>query len=494
MILFGNFLVAKADIAPPISPPGSDIKTNEQVPIRMIKETVLMEVQSLDGDEWLYQTWMQNHFGGHHTAARVTAEFHMRNRDEIPITTDVWFPLTSEIVDENRYFEIIDLRVFVNEQRVGTDRIETPNLNGVVGFVQPWASFQVTFPPKEKLIIRVEYAIQPQSSPGNWTSLSFSYIFQTGAGWYGTIGEATLTFRAPYKITDETIISLPPDGKVNDKEIVWTWQDFEPRPDDDFSIRMIVPDFWHAVKAARDDVNSYPDDADAWIQLADAYQEIASGKGPYLNDDYGRYFAELGIDAYGNAVALRPNDPTPHIGLAQLLLGVYEWPNSLSQAEIWQVWEELNTALLVASKPLDRDERESVRDTFSWLEFRASDIDLTLPTLGPSPTHGPSITPKPSSTPKPTFLELTPTARSTETQSVSTSPTQTKSVTLDQVKILIPTNTQTSTVEAAVEVIPTEESSRQETDRLTNPIFNIGLIGVALICVVLFALQKMYRK
>lgn len=398
-IFFAPFFVgtSQADIGPePILPTGSNIKPEDKTPIEMQSEKVILivrkatesdntivninpEVYSFDNSP----TWFP-------AIAEVEADFTMQNPTNEAVSMTVWFPLASALEGVNWEDSIGEVVPSINRFQVMVKgRIadysvsELPNPQGGDTPPLPWASFPVTFPAKEKVRIKISYILPAQKPETKWKDLimTFNYIFQTGAGWAGPIGEAELVVSLPYPASPETIVALPAGGKVDGNQVRWAWENLEPGPGDDFSISMMQPNPWEKLKSARLAVRSQSKDGAAWVKLCETYHGLSYSlwhKIPGFGEVYpplgleacqeaahllpkstpsdGQAWLDLcaiyyrlsegetsdlsvAVQACQEAARLLPTDAAPHYGLAVLYLsGLSQNP---SQAELQPVWDEL---------------------------------------------------------------------------------------------------------------------------------------------------------
>jgi hypothetical protein len=106
-----------------------------------------------------------------------------------------WFPLASalekvgwELNPDEIVPRIESFQVTVDSNAVDYTVSELPNPKGADRPPLPWASFPVTFPAGADTNIHVSYLLPlHQAVKGN--ELALYYIFQTGAGWAGPIGQ-----------------------------------------------------------------------------------------------------------------------------------------------------------------------------------------------------------------------------------------------------------------------------------------------------------------
>jgi len=355
-ILCGLFVVnpARADVGVnPILPGGSNIQSEEDTPIRMAAERVEMSVrQATESDNDLIKLnpeayGLQFSNAWYIAVAEVHADFTMHNPTGADVTLKVWFPLASAL--ENLSWEInpaeivpqiMSFAVSVDQNPVEHTTSLLPNPKGEDRPMLPWASFPVTFAAGADTTIQVDYLL-PLMQSIKGTPLALYYIFQTGASWAGTIGKAELIVNLPYPASAETIADLPPGSLDNlpyimagaspglpsgvtteNNQARWEWTDFEPGPQDDFSIWVLNPTSWQELEAARAAVLADPENGTKWLQLANIYRSIAT-VGYNSASAFSSTYYPLGIEAYKKAINLLPDHPSPHAGLALLMLSVY---------------------------------------------------------------------------------------------------------------------------------------------------------------------------
>ncbi len=261
--------VVKADIAPPESPPGSNISPgSETTQVRMQAETVILDVLSQSQSKWISQ-------------ARVTASFQMRNLGSNAENLQVRFPLS----DLNgygdgfgNYPEIRDLRVKVAGKTIPTQRITTPSPNVYADHQIPWAVFPVSFPAQQDVQVEVTYTAD---GFGEDNFVVFNYVLETGAGWYGTIGTADLFVRLPYEANPMNVIfeqigfgSTTPGPEFRGSELHWQYKDLEPQASENLQVALVTPAAWNKVLLELGRIQKDSNDGEAWGRLGKAYKEI----------------------------------------------------------------------------------------------------------------------------------------------------------------------------------------------------------------------------
>ena len=317
----------RADVAPPESPPGSNLVPGaETTQVRMMAETVLLIVSKDPADS-------------KGAIARTEATFTMRNLGSAEEKMQARFPLTFFNGNSDgfgNYPEIPDIAVSVNGKAVSTRRelqpflaTEGPHYNERAEI--PWAVFDVTFPPSQDVTIEVAYTV---NGYGYYPYEVFKYILETGAGWNGTIGVADVIVRFPYEVNEKNVWMTEadyagygdptPGGVLSGKEVRWHFEDLEPTWENNIQVLLVAPSLWDSVLKETSTVTKNPNDGEAWGRLGKAYKEIVRMSKGYLREDsVGREMFQLSREAYEKCLALLPDDPVWHFGYADLLWSHY---------------------------------------------------------------------------------------------------------------------------------------------------------------------------
>ena len=425
-----------ADVAPPAQPPGTNpLPGSEQTQVRMASEIVIINILSNSPEKSRGQ-------------ARVSADFTMYNTGSTAETMAVRFPVGSDDgwgnVPEIKQFQVkVDGRVVTLRRVMAEDPQGSQEQT-------PWVEFDVTFPPQKEVKIVVTYLLE---ATGEMPYVWFNYIFSTGAGWVDTIGSAQLVVNFPYDVDELFILAcIDSDygcttrgGTVSGRSITWEYADFEPQPEDNFQLSIVSPSVWKQVLAERQQVLQTPNDGEAWGRLGKLYKSLLfnpHGRRGFrnwtlMNDPGAQHLFELSDEAYGKAVALKPNDAQWHAGYADLL-GLYAFYAGFEGVEnipiFIQALEEINTALQIA--PND----QVVQDIASELSFYISEgmvenndgYDFPWLTQTPVPTATEIIPVLPATT------TPTPQAGSTEQPAVIT---RTAIATVTMTPVLVPLET-----------------------------------------------------
>jgi hypothetical protein len=438
----------------PVLPGGGSIKPVEETPIQMVAEVVVMNVRSAtDADNAVIKLNPQVY--GLETSsvwftaiAEVEADFTMKNPTSDALSMTVWFPLAStlenvswELNPEEIVPRIESFQVTVDGNLLDYTVNELPNPKGVDKPLLPWASFPVTFPAIKETIIHVSYLLPLQPSVKG-SELALYYVFQTGAGWAGPIGQAELILNLPYPASPETLagtssgsLNLPygmPEvlpgissgGVLAGNQARWGWKDFEPGPEDDFAVWLIDPGKWQKLATARSMVQANPKDGHAWLDLASIYRSL-SIRGYNTPSIFSSSYLPLGLEAYQKAADMLPEHPAPHAGLALLTLAPYMTDKNAPAEVIQSVQKELNTAReLEARYPSLAEEAgvpswmvEDVLNIYfynnttataewatwstDWAKETADAALLLIPSSTPIPELSATMMPIPSLTPQP---------------------------------------------------------------------------------------------
>jgi hypothetical protein len=396
-LLFVSTTQAYADIAPPEPPSGTSPQPgNESTNVRMVAETVLIEIDSDDG------------YG------KVTATFTMRNLGDVDEHMDVRFPLGQTIGWGNlcsapwfMNWTIEDLTAQVNGKAVSTETTyqTVPFIAGEEPWptttIPCWANFPVSFPAGKDVIVEVSYTARPYDFGG----FHYSYVLITGDGWKDTIGSADIIFRVPYELNNSNFIScFPQDCKLTTNTIQWHYEDFDPTSN--VSVSLSSPPLWQSILLETQNTTRNPNDGEAWGRLAKAYKESIRHRVGYRQDAASQEMYRLSKDAYQKAITLLPNDADWHYGFADLLCENAGYNNFLvnSETEAWiECVEQVQQVLTL--NPNHEKTRELIED-YGRLEGM---IDFS----GPQPDYL-------ILTPKPTTTELAPTEKSSEFQITAT--------------------------------------------------------------------------
>lgn len=306
--------------------------------------------------------------------AEVEADFTMKNPTSDAWSMTVWFPLASALENVDWEFnpgEIVprieSFQVSVDGNPVDYAVTELPNPKGADKPLLPWASFPVTFPGEKETVIHVSYMLPLQPSvKGN--EMALYYIFQTGAGWAGPIGQAELILNLPYPASVETLAGMPSGAVLEGKQARWTWKDFEPGPEDDFAVWLIQPGKWQELETARAAVQANPEDGRAWLDLASTYHSLSTTdhNTPLI---FSPSYLPPGIEAYQKAADLLPEHPASYAGLGLLTLAPYMIDKNAPPEVIQSVQDEFQIAReLEAKNPSLAKEAGISRWMLVWLE------------------------------------------------------------------------------------------------------------------------------
>jgi len=397
--------VVRADVAPPAQPPGFNPEPGaELTQVRMVAETVLIEVRAGASADDLGQ-------------ANITADFTMRNLGSEAESMAVRFPISVNN-GFGSFPEITNFQAKVDGKNASTRRIM--EYDPLWGYdLVPWSQFDVTFPPNQDVQIQVTYTVQ---GTGEYPFVAFYYIFHTGEAWKDTIGSADLIVRLPYEASPQNVIfdeqtgwsMTTSGGVIDDNEIKWHFEDFEPGYENDFELSLIMPSVWQKVLNERKNVENNPNDGEAWGRLGKLYKEIFFFRRGFRHDAGGQELYRLSLTAYENALTLLPDDGLWHAGYADLLSthAYYaSWEGGDSMPEAIRSMQEIDLALgLAPNEPKVKEIAEKIYNFFpgavELLEIGYDFLWLTATPIVETPTDIPvSATETIQPTPEPVSTE-----------------------------------------------------------------------------------------
>jgi hypothetical protein len=263
----------------------------------MISETVLIALPPVQEPSLYYLE--------HPQLAYVTADFWLHNPTNSVEAISVGFP--SYLNEDSRGAdvpEVQDLRVLVNDQPLTTESVR---IEGAL-----WDVWNMTFGPGDTRV-RVSYNFIVTSIPG-WSFSDIKYVFHTGAGWAGAIGQADLTVQLPF-LAEENLIdrrTRPPGYTLNGYNLSWHFESLEPTTDDDLVLRVVSFDLWYEVLAARRAVSDVPS-AENYAKLARRYADAVWSAYPGEEATnpvsfYNPLLAQVAEVQYRKALELDPGD------------------------------------------------------------------------------------------------------------------------------------------------------------------------------------------
>jgi tetratricopeptide (TPR) repeat protein len=330
---------------------------------------------------------------------QVEAYFVMRNQGESEESFDVWFPLgASSIYDAQ---EITNFSVWVDGVSVPvSNELQNDPINNQP---VPWATWPTTFPPGQDVVLRVTYDM----TSTEWEPFfTYHYILETGAGWWGPIGEGTITFRLPYEVnSSNTVLELDqPNACVNPgyfvvsgSDVIWSFSELEPTPADNVCLTIVRPALWQGITAARDEAAANPDSPEAHLRLA----RLQAAALPYMKGIFGAVMyvgdsvdkAELALAAYERVLELDPTNIDIYVEYLELLAMVFE-PDYETWLHANRLYSTLEQTLRLAP---DNERLRSIAERVQQIEsIRNSPPAPSTPVL-PTPTPTATFMPSPIS-------------------------------------------------------------------------------------------------
>ncbi len=399
---------ARADVAPPAQPPGSNLQPGEETTqVWMKAEKVVMEIKPGAGDSL--------------GMAQVTADFTLRNLGSQTEIMAVRFPISA---NDGRFNvrEIRNLEVRVDGRTVGTRRIQGEDPYWGRDLV-PWAEFNVSFPPEKDVLIRVSYTLD---GSGYFPFTSFNYILSSGAGWKDTIGKGEVVVKLPYEATPENVLlsgdsgySFTSDGaRLDGNEVRWEFKNLEPTPEDNLRVELVAPSKWLKVVRERENVARNPNDGEAWGRLGKLYKEVAFLPKELRPDLGGQRLYDLSEQAYRKCLELKPNDAEWHVGYAELLWWKYNttwWSDPSNDQDLKRSLDLLNRAFELNRKSARVREMLSMMAAYYPEYVQEAGEGYVFLYLTATPVTQPSETPAPASPTATVELTVEPTQTSTHT-------------------------------------------------------------------------------
>ncbi|MDR3573206.1 MAG: hypothetical protein P4L50_05060 [Anaerolineaceae bacterium] len=338
LILFiGTFITPKpvfADAAPPPPPPGSNpMQDNPNTRVQMISETVLFDLATAG---------LTNG-----TSAKVTATFLMHNQGSQDEGMSVRFPLgftSGGVCYYSQFPPITDLNVRVNNVHdattISNETVTTTSSPPQQVSIPCWAHFPVTFPVGKDVLIKVQYTAQSSawkdmggSGDESWgfggdnpsAILTYDYVLETGAGWYGPIGSTSFVLRLPYEANQQNVYLDNQDKswKMAGDKISWYNENFEPAGN--LEINLVNPVIWQTILQQSQAVQKFPQDGGTWWRLATGYKQAIWSRRGFRADPAGLQMYTLSDQAYQKAIALLPRSADLHFGYAELLCWHAQW-------------------------------------------------------------------------------------------------------------------------------------------------------------------------
>jgi tetratricopeptide (TPR) repeat protein len=413
----------RADIAPPDQPPGANLAPDTEITqVRMVSEKVVIDLMGKIPEGSLGEAKVKASFTMHNLGNEIETIFarfpltfwngYSSSSDDVPEITDVEFVVAGEPVDWRR----VDLPTLDNEQ-----------------ITVPWAEFGVTFPPKQDVLIEVDYSSSPV---GEYPFVAYRYVLETGAGWKGSIGNAEIIVNLPYEANRQNVIidettgwsQTTPGAILEGNQVIWHFENFEPTRENNIEISVVIPNVWRMVLEERARVAENPEDGEAWGRLGKLYKEISYLRRWFREDEGGKELYFLSVEAYEKALELLPQDALWHVGFADLLWKHSYWdvfqPGSTNLDEMQRAVEEIKIAYDL--KPENLQVLSLLDEMISSMPGSVTKIDDTyiFLMLTATPTIVPTYTITADSSPI-----LTPTTRtvlSTATNTIipTASPTQ----------------------------------------------------------------------
>ena len=345
ILFFGSSSLVLADIAPPLQPSGGNLDMLEfqETMVEMSYEVIFVDIGEVSN---LFYTDLDFES----VNAHVTALFLMVNRGEGTEKLETVFPLTHPGGMGDSRFDFPEIRNFtisVNDTPVEWYLKETPNQYYEEFPPVKWAAFDVEYPPGETMAVEVSYDVQ---STGYFPEATFYYVLETGAGWYGPIGEAIVYMTLPYQASDEIFLfgnhnmmgfdqKTSPNLTYDGNKARWQFTDFEPQPRQNWEATIIEPNTWQEVLNIRERIDA--GDKLAYSEITMIYDYIVMGRGVRRGAED---FVQLNLDMYEKALAYEPNNDDVYARYADFLLFL-DWVSSDELDVEFDLWDAYDAAV-----------------------------------------------------------------------------------------------------------------------------------------------------
>jgi hypothetical protein len=368
---FWTFTPVSADMAPPAQPPGSLPEPAIATKVQMVAETVDIRVHN-SGPLYYGDSKRMA------VNASVVAKFSMKNQGKSDEKMKARFPLSNYRRWGDGYSgnpEIQDFNIQVDEKDVQWTVSEEPQSAGKESPFVRWANFSITFPAGTTVEVEVSYKMQ---STG-WLPLAeFGYILETGAGWYGPIGNGVINLILPYDAAPGENVNLrdssPGSELTNENSFSWSFSDLEPTPQDNWHVEIIAPETWRAILNLREKSFEGPGNETWLTQLIEKYAAIIYGKGLWvINPGYMEMAMECRT-AFEKLIEIKADDARIAAEYAGLLYAIHQNPDSSAadKPSIEDIYHALNQAYWL--------DPENVEVSQLYEELKKSDTQL--PPLG----------------------------------------------------------------------------------------------------------------
>ena len=430
VLLIGTVLTPTpvfADAAPPPPPPGSNpMQDNPNTHVQMVSETILFDMATADFTNSVH--------------ADVTATYQMHNQGAQDEGMSVRFPLglTSQgTCFYSQFPSITDLSVWINGTAdaitISKETVSTTSAPPQQILIPCWAHFPVTFPAGKDVILKIQYTAQGSawkdlggSGDESWefggdnpsAMLSYDYVLETGAGWFGPVGSANFVLRLPYQVNQKNVDfqNLDNSWKMDGNDLRWHNENFEPAGN--LQIDLVAPPVWQTILRENQIIQTFPNDEATWGRLATAYKQAIWSRRGLRSDPAGLDMYALSDQAYQKAIAVLPKDAELHFGYAQLLCWHAQWGYAADAQYTNPDWsrcfQQLKTTLEIAPQHAKANlALKTIAQFFPGsVDLNGAKPDYLLLTPHPSETPGATETISPTQLP-PTLtatIQATPTA------------------------------------------------------------------------------------
>ena len=195
---------------------GDSVQPLEHTQVKMASKDIIAEV---DERETYFETVFTFHNDGPETTVLMG----------FPEASGLDREPSEEHPQRRFHQDLEDFKTYVNGEEVEVEKEEgLLQDNGLNSVDFPnWYTWKVDFAEDETVVVKNTYRAPNSVEAGILTSTG--YIKSTGATWQGSISEARITFKLQDLLPHQLIFAVPPGFQIEDGNLIWEWEDLEPR-------------------------------------------------------------------------------------------------------------------------------------------------------------------------------------------------------------------------------------------------------------------------
>jgi len=195
---------------------GDSVQPLEHTQVKMVSKDITAEVNVLE-------TYFEAVFTFHNDGPETTVLMGFPEASGMDREPSEEYPYRRFHQDLEDFTTYIDGEMVEVEKEEGL--LQDNGLNAVD--FPNWYTWKVDFAEDETVVVKNTYRAPNSVEAGILTSTG--YIKSTGATWQGSIGEARITFKLQGISPHQLIFAVPPGFQVKDGNLIWEWENLEPR-------------------------------------------------------------------------------------------------------------------------------------------------------------------------------------------------------------------------------------------------------------------------